>query len=251
MKTFMDIDYCDLNDDRRKLDIYLPDGECTSTVLWTHGGGLEEGSRKDPSFPGIAEELGEKGIAFVSVEYRMYPEVSFPAFIEDYARAAAFIYEHAAEYGLSEKIFIGGTSAGGYLTLMLCFARKYLEAAGREPEDFAGFIPDAGQPTTHYNILKYRGEDSRLCRIDEAAPIWHITDARPGKPIRVICADNDLPARPEQNRLMLATMKHFGYDMSKVDSVLMEGYTHCGYSGLKKDGHYLLAGLIADFVQRV
>ena len=249
MKRWMDINYTAFDDDRRRLDVFAPEGPCRATVLWTHGGGLEAGNRK--GFDGIAEELTAQGIGFVSVEYRMYPDAAFPAFLEDTAQAAAWLKARAGEYGLSENIFIGGSSAGGYITMMLCFARDYLGAVGLAPENFAGFIFDAGQPTTHFNVLRYRGEDPRLCRIDEAAPIYHVTDARPGRPIQVIYADGDMPARPEQNNLLLATMRHFGYDMSLVRVKVMEGYGHCGYDGEQKDGKWVLAGLIADFVNAV
>lgn len=249
MKTLPDIDYCGQNDERRKLDLFLPDGACRATVIWTHGGGLEAGSRK--GFDGIAAQLCASGIAFVSVEYRMFPDAKFPDFITDSAEACAWVFRNAGAYRLSDKIFFGGSSAGGYLTLMLCFARKYLEAVGLRPEDFAGFIPDAGQPTTHFNILKYRGEDPKLCRLDEAAPIYHITDDRPGRPMKIIYASEDMPARPEQNLLMCATMRHFGYDMSKVEITRMEGYGHCGYCDKIKDGRYLLADLIEGFVSKV
>ncbi|MBQ8955169.1 MAG: alpha/beta hydrolase [Clostridia bacterium] len=249
MKCWTDINYTIHDDDRRRLDIFAPEGECRATVLWTHGGGLEAGNRK--GFDGIAAQLCGEGVGFVSVEYRMYPDFVFPTFVEDNADAAAWLVEHAAEYGLSDKIFIGGSSAGGYLTMMLCFARRYLEKRGLTPERFAGYIFDAGQPTTHFNILRHRGEDPRLCRIDEAAPLWHVTDARPGRPVQVIYADNDMPARPQQNELLLATMRHFGYDMSLVRVKLMEGYGHCGYDYEQKDGKWVLAGIIGDFVNSV
>ncbi len=248
MKSYPDISYVDVDDDMRKLDIFAPDGACRATVMWLHGGGIEAGSRK--GCDGIAAQLCEQGIGYVSVEYRMFPKAKYPEFIEDCAAAAAWLRAHAAAYGLSDRIVIGGSSAGGYLTMMLCFARNYLESAGAEPEDFLGYMFDAGQPTTHFNVLKYRGEDSRLCRLDEAAPIYHVCDARPGRPIEVIFADGDMPARPEQNRLLVATMKHFGYDMSLVSVTEMKGYRHCGYCHEQKDGRWLLADMIGGFVER-
>ena len=74
MKTYFDIDYCGQGDDMRRLDVFAPDEACRATVIWTHGGGLEAGSRK--GFDGIAAQLCAQGIAFVSVEYRMYPAAS-------------------------------------------------------------------------------------------------------------------------------------------------------------------------------
>ena len=37
---------------------------------------------------------------------------------------------------------------------MLCFDEKYLKAVGMLPTDIAGYIHDAGQPTSHFNVLK-------------------------------------------------------------------------------------------------
>lgn len=249
MRTYPDRDYSHENDDRRRLDIFAPEGTCRGTVIWMHGGGLECGSRK--GFEGIAAELCAQNLAFVSVEYRMYPEAVFPEFIEDCAQAARWVLDHAQDYGLSRRVFVGGSSAGGYLSMMLCFAEAYLAAVGLKSADFAGFIFDAGQPTTHFNVLKYRGEDSRLCRIDEVAPLYHIHDAQPDRPLKIIFADGDMPARPEQNQLLIATLKHFGYDMNKLDVTLMKGYTHCGYDNEFKDGHWVLSELIGDFAKKV
>ncbi len=249
MKTFLDIDYTGLNDPKRLLDIYLPEGECRATVMWLHGGGLEHGDRK--GCEGIAAQLCGNGIAYVSVEYRMYPECTYPDFINDSAAAAAWLVKYAKKYGLSEKIYIGGSSAGAYLSMMLCFARKYFERVSLIPEHFAGYIFDAGQPTTHFNVLKYRGEDSRLCRIDEAAALYHIVSARPARPLKFIYSEFDMPARPEQNRLMIATLKHMGYNMDLVDEQFMPGFTHCGYRNtLDENGRYVLANIIEAFVDK-
>ena len=248
MRTYFDIDYCGAHDDKRLLDVFAPDGDCRATVIWTHGGGLTAGSRK--GFDGIAAQLCAQGIAFVSVEYRMYPSAAFPAFIEDCAVASRWVFDHATEYGLSKRIFIGGSSAGGYLSMMLCFADQYLADVGLKNTDFAGYIFDAGQPTTHFNVLKYRGEDSRLCRIDEAAPLYHIHDAQPDRPLKIIFSEHDMQARPEQNRLLIATLKHFGYDMNKIDVSFMEGYTHCGYAYEVKNDRWVLADLIGNFVDK-
>lgn len=65
---------------------------------------------------------------------------------------------------------MGGSSAGGYLSMMLCFDKKYYEAVGVSPSDISGCVHDAGQPTVHFKVLKERGIDSRRIIIDESAP---------------------------------------------------------------------------------
>ena len=245
-----DIPYSDRGDGRLCVDLFIPEGiPCRATLIWFHGGGLEAGSRKDQDV--LAEVLCQSGIAMVSVEYRMYPEAAFPDFLVDCAEAVRWARDHAAEYNLSGRLLVGGSSAGGYLTLMLCFDRQYLGMYGMEPEDIAAFLPDAGQPTKHFNVLKYGGEDSRRLIVDEAAPLYHIQDAHPDRPLLITVSDNDMPCRLEQNRLLYATLRHFQYDMDKVELHVMEGYSHCGYTLAKDaDGKSIYGQLVMDFLNR-
>ena len=60
-----------------------------------------------------------------------------------------------------------------------------------------------------------------------------------------------MPARAEQNLLLQATMRHVGYDMSKVDTVVMKGCTHCSYDSAQTDGRWVLADMIENFADRI
>ncbi|SVC90623.1 uncharacterized protein METZ01_LOCUS343477, partial [marine metagenome] len=73
--------------ERCRLDVYHPKHiKHFPTVVWFHGGGLKAGNRKVP------EELREKGIAVVAVNYRLHPKVKSPAYIEDAAAAVAWTF---------------------------------------------------------------------------------------------------------------------------------------------------------------
>ena len=117
--------------------------------------------------------------------------------------------------------------------------------------DFAGWFFDAGQPTTHYNVLRERGEDTRLIRVDEAAPLYYITSDFKGElpSLQMIVADGDMPSRPEQNLLLRAALLHFGYPAEKIGFRVMRGYGHCGYGGEEKDGRRILGKMITDFIK--
>ena len=41
-------------------------------------------------------------------------------------------------------------------------------------KDIAGYLHDTPQPTTHFNILRERGIDTKAIRVDEAAPLYYI-----------------------------------------------------------------------------
>ena len=250
MLTYNDIPYSARPDPNLCVDVAVPDEcPCCATLVWLHGGGIEHGSRKLNA--DWAAALCQYGIGVVSVEYRMYPDAQYPDFIVDCAEAVRWTVDHAVGYGLSENILLGGASAGGYLTMMLCFDRQYLAAFDLEPEDLCGYLFDAGQPTSHFNVLKYRGIESRRLIVDEAGPLFHIKDARPDRPILITVADNDIPARLEQNQLLCATLRHFEYDMSKVEMHVMKGFGHCGYTNAKDEsGRMIYVELVKEFLDR-
>lgn len=250
MQTYFDIPYSSDSNPRLCVDVFTPDSiPCRAAVVWLHGGGIEGGSRK--GVDEVAHSLCERGVALVSAGYRLFPEAKYPEFLQDAAQAVRWTFDHADEYQLSRNILLGGSSAGAYITMMLCFDAQYLNAAGLQPADLSGFLFDAGQPTSHFNVLKYRGTDPRRLIVDEAAPLFHIKDAQPDRPILITVADNDMPARLEQNQLLMATMKHFGYDMSKVEYHLMQGYTHTSYTHKKdENGRMIYADLVYEFIDK-
>ena len=232
-------------DPMQVLDVYLPEEKAKAVFIYFHGGGLEAGSRKDGAI--MAEFLTDRGIALVSVEYRMFPQAVFPEFIQDAASSVAWAKEHMEELCGSNRLFVGGSSAGGYLSMMLCFDRKYLVQAGLEPEAVSGYFHDAGQPTAHFNVLKYRGEDPRRVIVDETAPLYFIGTEKTYVPMRFLVSDQDMEGRLEQTMLVQATLKHFGYQ--NFDHVLLHG-THCAYCGkLDEKGESVLAQLVWDFLK--
>ena len=192
-----------------------------------HGGGIESGDKSSAKV--VGEYLANSGIAFVSINYRMYPQAIYPQFIRDAAEAVGWVHKNIGEYGHCEGIYIGGSSAGGYLSMMLCFDNKYL-APYKIPEGvIKGYIHDAGQPTTHFNVLRERGVDSRRVIVDEAAPLFHVGKDVSYPPMMFIVSDNDMKNRFEQTQLLLSTLRHFEYDENKIYYRLMHG-THCHYS---------------------
>ena len=134
--------------------------------------------------------------------------------------------------------------------MMLCFDKKWLAPYFIDPAELGGFIHDAGQPTVHFNVLRERGVDSRKAVIDDAAPLYHIGESEKYPPMKFIVADDDMPARYEQTMLTLATLKHFGYDMSDIEHEVMHG-THTWYGGIIDDqGISIYGKLIGDFIKK-
>jgi acetyl esterase/lipase len=247
MKTFMDIIYDDQCKDICKLDLYYAKPKDTNTVfVYFHGGGLEGGDKSD--FAECAETLAKQGISVVSANYRIYPDAVFPDFIEDCAKVIAWIKGNGSSYGNFERMFIGGSSAGGYLAMMLSFDKQYLEKYNIDAASIQGYVFDAGQPTTHYNVLRERGLDTRLVRIDHAAPIFYINSSIQEGQITpqflIFVAENDMINRLEQTYLLKKTMLHFGYEEKQIQMHIMKGYEHCEYTGNQK-----FVNILLDFIE--
>ena len=196
---------------RCKLDWYLPaEGKNFDTIVWFHGGGLQNGHKADDIAKSFSERFAREGIAVASVNYRLSPKVKFPEYIEDAAAAVAYVKSNVAKHGGSpDRVFVSGHSAGGYLTAMVGMDPKYLEAHGLMRDSLAGYIPVAGQMITHSTVRGERGIPRTQPIIDEGAPSFHATQLT--APFFCIAGDNDLPARSEENRYFVAAMKAAGH----------------------------------------
>ncbi len=88
-------------------------------LLWIHGGGYVMGTPDMDDFNCI-DFARELGILVVSVDYRLAPEHPFPAPLEDCYAALRWLFKNAETLGvLSDRIGIGGASAGGGLAAAL------------------------------------------------------------------------------------------------------------------------------------
>lgn len=245
MNVIKDIYYTSYNHPRQSLDVYLPDADSFPVFVYFHGGGIVAGSKERDWIPSMVEE----GIAVVSCNYRLYPEVTYPEFIRDAAAAVAWANKNMHEYGTVKGLFVGGSSAGGYLTQMLCFDKKYLAIHKINADEITGYIMDAGQPTTHFNVLKERGIDPRRVVVDEAAPLYHISRDRNYPPMQIIVAENDMTNRAEQTALMIGTLKHMGCPEERIDFRLVPGCKHVEYfKKYDENGKNLFVKIAGDFI---
>ena len=247
MKSFENICYTTMGHPEQMLDIHIPDNDTFPVFIYFHGGGMEKGDKNQEFIP----YLVKNGIAVVSANYRMYPEAVYPEFVRDAAAAVSYAIKNMKDYGNPTSFFVGGSSAGGYLSQMLCFDKRYLAPYKINPDDITGYIHDAGQPTTHFNVLRERGLDERKVVVDEAAPLYHVCAERNYPPMQFFYAEHDIEGRPEQTMLLLSTMKHFGHDMEKVDVRYMEGFTHCKYNkAIDEKGDNIFVKAMFEFINK-
>lgn len=127
-----DLPYGD--DPRQKFDLYGPQwkpGQPTLPVIvFFYGGGWDSGSRS--LYGWAAQALAARGFLVALPDYRVVPQVVFPAFIEDAARATARVAEVVGQYGGDRaRLGVAGHSAGAHLAMMITLDRRYMEAVGQ------------------------------------------------------------------------------------------------------------------------
>ena len=206
--------------ERCVLDLYYPTNTSNfATVVWFHGGGLTAGNKS------VAERLKNQGIAVVAVNYRLSPKATSPAYLEDAAAAVAWVFKNIAKYGGDpDKIFVSGSSAGGYLTSMLGLDKSWLAAHDIDADRIAGLIPLAGQTLTHFTIRTERGLPRERPVIDDLAPLYHIRSDAP--PILLVTGDREMEmlGRYEENAYFYRMLKVAGHP--DVRLMELDGYGH-------------------------
>lgn len=165
-----DIAYLPGANDRHRLDIYRPttapaDGKPQPVVVFFYGGAWQEGSRSDYLF--VADALTQRGYVVVVPDYRVYPEVKYPGFLNDGAAAVAWTHANAARYGGDpSRLFLMGHSAGAHIAALLALDPSYLDAQGLPRTTVKGLIGLAGAydflPLTEPNVIALFASEPKL-----------------------------------------------------------------------------------------
>jgi len=136
---------------RQRLDIYRPRGEHrrAPVVVFLHGGRWQHGSRREYRLLGAA--LGKAGVVAVIPDYRLYPEVRFPAWVEDAAQALRWVYDNIGLFGGDPlRIFVAGHSSGAHSAALLALDEHFLSDRGLPSKTVRGFIIMAGPVATFW-----------------------------------------------------------------------------------------------------
>ena len=207
---------------RRTLDVYRPnDASGLPVVVFFYGGSWQSGNKRIYKFVGTA--LARRGFTVVLPDYRLYPEVRYPSFIEDGALALRWVRDNAARLGGGpSKLFVMGHSAGAYIAAMLALDRRWLQRVGLAPDrDIAGLIGVAGP----YDFLPLR--DKTLAAIfggvnnAETQPISYVTPGAP--PALLLTGAHDGTVDPN-NATRLASRLH-----AAGDEVIVRTYSWVGH----------------------
>ena len=189
--------------ERHGLDIYTPSAAAPApVVVFLYGGSWKTGSKDN--YPFVALSLARRGAVVVVPDYRVYPEVLFPIFVEDAARAVAWTKANIGAHGGDPaRIFLMGHSAGAHIAALLTLDRQYLAREGMDPDrDIAGLLGLAGP----YDFLPLVDPVYKtiFAPARDLALTQPITYARAGAPpMLLLTGDDDTTVLP-RNSLRLA-----------------------------------------------
>lgn len=193
VELIADIPYIDAPDadpKKQKLDLFVPKGKKDfPVVFFIHGGAWSSGDRK--MYGSLGSVFARNGVGAVIISYRLSPQVSHPAHIEDVAAAFAWTKKNIARYGgRPDQIFVTGQSAGGHLAALLTTNEKYLAAHGLSPQDIRGCMPISGVYSFPGNrFRRVLGDDPEAPA--DASPVNHVSGNEP--PFLILYADGDFP----------------------------------------------------------
>jgi len=206
-----DIKYGSL--ERQALDVYVPAVEASRlpVVIFVYGGSWTSGSKSSYRF--VAETLTLHGYVAVLPDYRLHPEVKFPAFVDDVAAAVAWTHAHIAELGGDpERIFLMGHSAGAQICALLAFDEHYLRTIGGRTAWIKGLIGLAGP----YDFLPFEEQYLRdifgpESEYSKSQPVNFVnSDTTSIPPALLIHGEDDRVVLPRNSRSLAAHMRSSG-----------------------------------------
>ena len=219
-------------DDRQRLDVYAPAGQETRdpgagapahpVVVFVYGGSWTGGDRRHYGFLGHA--LAARGFVTVIPDYRLVPDVGYPAFVQDAAAAVRWAREHIAPHGGDpERIAVAGHSAGAYNALMLASDPKYTDPDSPDHLPLAAAVGLAGP----YDFLPLDVRVTRRAFGDAAdlpatQPVNIVTVD--GPPLLLAHGADDTTVRPANSRALAQAARAQGRD------VTLEIYPNTGHA---------------------
>ncbi len=218
--------------ERQQLDVYMPDkgADKAPVVVFFYGGSWNSGERGDYLF--VGEALAAQGFVTVVADYRLYPEVRYPDFLDDCALAVRWTLANIGEYGGdTRRVFLMGHSAGGYNAAMLALNPLYLNNAGANVSDIRGLIALAGP----FDFLPLQSRITRAVfgypdTSRATQPIEYVTAAAP--PALLLTGSDDDIVDPANSVRLAARLRSVGVGAKEVV--------------YPKLGHRLLVGALAS-----
>lgn len=209
---------------RHTLDIYRPEGAAgLPLIAFFYGGSWRMGDKAQ--YPFVAATLARRGAVVIVPDYRLFPEVQFPAFLEDNADAVAWAVRQAPALGADPgRVFLIGHSAGAYDAAMLALDPRWLAGAGLERTALRGVVGLAGP----YDFLPITDPDvipvfAPVQDGPASQPITYVDGHNP--PMLLLAGTADTTVKPRNTQSLAARITEAG---GPVQAKLYPGIGHIG-----------------------
>ncbi|MGX1099468.1 arylformamidase [Amorphus sp. MBR-141] len=197
------------------IDIFGGGEEPRATFVFIHGGYWRALSKNESAF--MAEMLARHGIATVAVDYQLAPEVTLAEIVRQVRAAMAFLHREGRRYGIDpDRIYVGGSSAGGHLTGAVLAGGWHADFG--VPETLVkGALPVSGLFHLAPIAKSFVSEWLTLTDADVAALSPAENIPRTGSPIVVAYAVNEAPGFGRQSEAFHNAWRDAGFPSTLLE----------------------------------
>jgi acetyl esterase/lipase len=241
---------------RRTLDVYAPAARVPNAptpnapvIVFFYGGGWSAGEKSEYAFAGYA--LAAQGFVTIVPDYRVYPEVRFPEFVDDAALALRWAQDNAARYGGDpHRIVLVGHSAGAHIAMLAALDPHYGAKAGFDPRAVRGVAGLAGPyGFDDFNMPPLRNVFGQVSDPLTAQPIHYVHAGGPS--LLLLSGDRDRRVPLRSVTGMAEAANRVG---EPVEQKIYPGLDHPGILGALSVSERARAPVLADvtaFARRV
>lgn len=208
---------------RHRLDAYRPSDmppRALPVVVFIYGGSWRRGSKDDYRF--LAEYLTRMGCVVVVADYRLFPEVRFPAFVEDGASAVAWARSNATRLGGDPaRVFVMGHSAGAHSAVLLGLEPRYLTEVGLKISDIAGIVGISGPYAVDLGTIRWLRQTFPESASAESKPLDKVRAGAP--PMFLATGGRDGLVDPRNTVVFGKRLEEFG---NRVETRVYAGAGH-------------------------
>ena len=246
-----------------QLDIYKPAEVINSlpAIVFLHGGAWRMGDKEIAAFGLPYNDMIEQGYVFVSINYRLSDEATFPTQIHDCKAAVRWIRAHSSEYNIDpEHIGVWGTSAGAHLAALLGTSAGITELEGDvgypQYSSAVQAVCDFYGPTDLIRMSEMKEELDKespeslmiggplldnVDKVIQANPITHITPDSP--PFLIVHGENDVVVPPDQSKILHEALLKAGVE---AELVIAPQAIH-GFIGMGTEQLNEIKQMVVDF----
>jgi acetyl esterase/lipase len=199
-------------DPQHRLDVYVPDEPSRvprPVVVFWHGGRWTAGDKADYRFVGAA--LTELGCVAVLPNYRHYPAVKMPGFMDDTARAGLWAAAHAGEFGADQgRLYLMGHSSGAHMAALVTLDPRYFAAAAGGPMPLIAGVIGLSGPYDFLPLLEADLQDmfGPPPNYPDSQPINFVHTGAP--PMLLVQGLEDRIVGPQNSRNLAAALSAHG-----------------------------------------